>query len=201
MIRTAVVATLVLAIATCAQAGLVYSWEGTNDGWDFSDVTVVSNTATTGVTAGSYSVELLIPSQVAWGMEQLKHDWFPTGFITDGLTVSVDVTTSSDNLWVRLFQQGGPPWYPGDEPTPWTVCSSPGGLKTTTVSYDYPMPQGGVLPTGWGDHRIILRGDGSGDVLPARTVWIDNYQVTPEPATMVLLGLGGLGMLLRRRRS
>ena len=211
MIRTAVVAMLVLAVTACAGAGLVYSWEGTNDGWNFSDVTVVSNTATTGVTEGSYSVELLIPSQIAWGLEQLYNgdgpDGYPAGFLADGLTVSFDVTTSSDNLWVAQYIVGGKPFYHPSTgyagcQSPYTDCSSTGGLKTTTVTWDFPVPPfPEVDHTAWAEHRIQIRGDNSNDILPARTVWLDNYRVTPEPATMVLLGIGGIGMLLRRRRS
>jgi hypothetical protein len=30
--------------------------------------------------------------------------------------------------------------------------------------------------------------------------YMDDLSVTPEPATMALLGFGGLGMLIRRKR-
>ena len=45
------------------------------------------------------------------------------------------------------------------------------------------------LPTGWS----VAYGDGSDDSI--------TVTVVPEPATMVLLGIGGIGMLIRRKRA
>jgi len=64
--------------------------------------------------------------------------------------------------------------------------------KTFTLTYD--NTAAGLI----GDEialRITSNGDGS---TYATTHWLDNITVVPEPATMVLLGLGSL--LLRRRK-
>ena len=39
------------------------------------------------------------------------------------------------------------------------------------------------------------------DIAAGDSAWFDNVTVAPEPATMVLLGFGGVGVLLRRRRK
>lgn len=74
---------------------------------------------------------------------------------------------------------------PSDEPTSWNVTDSYKATGTaTTLTLDI-----GTQPTG--DTMNI-------DGIHTGGTW---GSVIPEPATMVLLGIGGIGVLLRRRRK
>jgi hypothetical protein len=95
-----------------------------------------------------------------------------------------------------------------------------GGVSGNSKSTWYEMKVTLDLPDGTFDVAINLVGSGTvysatdlgltdtGDFDALRTIvtgsgsyhWFDSIQVVPEPATMVLLGLGGVGLLIRRRR-
>jgi hypothetical protein len=193
-------AMLVLAVAASSSYGaVVYSWENDLNGWDLAAVTVTGYSAT-GATDGSVSLELVIPGAAnSWSLFQVKHSGFPAGLITNGPIVSFDITTSANNVWVGQMIQGGGVWYASGA-VGFTNCSSTdGSMVTTTVSYDFSAAADAVASGGWAEHRIIFRGDNSGNPSFARTIFIDNYRITPEPAMMSLLGLGGLALLRRRK--
>ena len=65
-----------------------------------------------------------------------------------------------------------------------------GGAFTATAG----TPHGTLaLPSGMAAPTTAL-------LLDKKRVYIDNFSVTPEPATMAMLAFGGLGMLIRRKR-
>jgi hypothetical protein len=109
--------------------------------------------------------------------------------VTMGLTVSGDTWNMNGTFQNHLI---------GTDPT-----SGLDGL-ITTISYTGslldPDASARVL-TNPGEVGIMAMGN-EGITLPDNVgVSVTNFQVTPEPATLALLGIGGIGMLLKRRRT
>ena len=65
-------------------------------------------------------------------------------------------------------------------------------LRVTTVTCDYSAFKGTPNPN-WVEFVFALQGD------VAQPIYLDNVQLIPEPATITLLGLGGLALLRRKR--
>ena len=116
-------------------------------------------------------------------------------------TLLVDVTTShtaeSVGWWLEtvfVVQGGvGAGDYYNQGPLV-SVASPDGSLTTTTVAYNYgPGLTSGPIEN-WAKIRIINNTGGAG------TLYYDNVRMTPEPATLSLLGLGGVSLLRRRRK-
>ena len=71
----------------------------------------------------------------------------------------------------------------------------PGGTFSTSftvVTQNFTLPTGGTQLL---EFRVSVGTSGDSSAT------IDNVSITPEPASLALLGLGGLSLLARRRRA
>jgi len=105
---------------------------------------------------------------------------FPAGadFVFDG-SASWDDTDPNTNLQFDWSFGLTPSEAIGETPTiPWAII--PAADRVVGPGYDV----------------ILTVTDSSGNAATASTT----YEVTPEPATMTVLAIGGLGVLVRRRR-
>lgn len=192
---------VVLGLVTGVQgATLIDSFEGGVGGWDNLEGDTIGP-GTVGVTDGAASLQR---NGIA-GWRAIDLDI--SGMIDElnaNDTLLVDVTTSQQAdesigwyLETVFVLQGGRESGPTDDyynQGPLVGVASPdGSLTTTTVAFNY----GPTLTNGpvvwWAKIRIINNTGGDG------VVYYDNVRLTPEPATMSLLGLGGLALLRRRK--
>ena len=130
-------------------------------------------------TAGSYASNLTSTLQFDINGVYM----FPVDFWADGGYSGV-VTTTAD----RYF--GG---YAGPGLSPGDIVTLHAGTITGTVA------SGFVLPAP-GDYYMFLTDDMGGAISADTTVITVTTAPVPEPATLTLAGLGGLGMLWRFRR-
>ena len=228
-ILIAAVAGMVLAMASASQGMIVIANPGfeypvlADDDWDYSmddgGWGYYNNDGSLGPwnpTTADFPGEAPEGENVGWAEPGANG---PGGFaqvlaatLTDAtyvLTVEVGnaLTYSFPGYAVQLLA-GGTPHTPGDgsnytgEVTGGTLLAedyntltiAEGTFETSTVTYAYdPVQHAHLLGEPLQIRLLALPGNGE--------VYFDDVRLIPEPASVVLLALGGLGLILRRKRG
>ena len=123
----------------------------------------------------------------------------PTELHTDSNMPNVISTVDGKTMWNAAmvtgksarFQMDAGATDPGDNPLgSWTVITCASFYATTNPYLNPDYPGGDITIYGWIDPT-----DWSGSMhMP-----LNGFEVVPEPATVALLGLGGLALLRRKR--
>jgi len=202
---------LMFTLASTSYGIIIGDWEQNMDGWTAQNG-ATSSYSTIGVTLNNYSLDLDAPTGAfTWS---LQHDGVLD--LASNPILSIDVTWvaadwddgGAGDIWVNLkeiaINSGGPsgwkqyvatdpmnPSYPGSwDPYSW------GDVHTRTLTWD--LSDYDATGATW--MQIILSTNSGGTIVSGGNYYLDNAQLTPEPATIALLGLGGLA-LLRRKHS
>jgi hypothetical protein len=130
-------------------------------------------------------------------------EWFAAG----GWVNAIDAVVINGDFGWKQFTT--PSWYPQPAPkTPpppyyrdWNE-SSPGVHSDETFYFDWTKADDGTLmplgPTGYAQIYVITNYGGAPEGTAHGKFYIDKVTLTPEPATIALLGLGGLALLRRK---
>ncbi len=219
---------IVLAMVSCSYGDyLLASWENDLGGWGFDSVDgwapQFSNAH--GVTDGDYSLRVNweygndteTGFENDWGQIQgPDFDLFQLVALQDPQynALALDVTTLMTQAQMvnwKYWAEGDPT----DPPPSWLnvaicvnnsagfhwqfvdVASESGQYETTTVLLNYGtqgVDEGWFdYATGWAQVFIAINAGSAG------YLYFDNLRLVPEPATIALLGLGGLALIRKRR--
>ena len=192
---------LMLIICFCitagvAQAQILASYEPGETvvpgGLNSNDVVVTPVLASgVGLTATDGDYILQMDISAADGKIEIDHTWGTGSYDLAGYSeLLFDVYVSSSDLLPGLVGIWDAAWFPPDS---WQAASNlPVVGQWTTVSFDVSLREQTGLTQIW---ALVF------EAMPSPTegtIYMDNLRVVPEPATLCLLGIGGL--LLRRRK-
>jgi hypothetical protein len=125
---------------------------------------------------------------------------------SETMVIQFSMAAISDNVWTEnaidrnttTFHVSGNGAFDRTGLTPGTFSSS--GTQGTLDALSAITYSGS---TTWGDMPVtaVRVGVGQWDASQAYTAYVDNLNVTPEPATLSFLALGGVAALVRRRKG
>jgi hypothetical protein len=207
-IKTTLLVTAILLWAAVASAAFIDSFEGNADAWyplalngALTVQTVGDGAPAVSITDGSYSVMATHEdeSRLAELMridQATSSDWWAAIKDPANNLMTIDVFVPGEAMvaanWANITIV-----FSGFN---FSISEQVDLVKQVdnqvTVSLDYSSIDDAVLAAaGWGGATININAS-TGTRSP---VYLDNYQVIPEPATIGMLGLGGLLTLLVRR--